>query len=906
MKKFNRENAVKIWLREFRKDKAFDDATVHEMELHINDHVDDLVSEGHDELEAFEIAVKEFGDIPTMAEEEYSNYKVKNSIIGFLFQLSNLRIALRRFTKHPFITSLNTLGLAVGIAGAMLMGIYIHDEMVFDTMFADADRIYRINIDNMTNGEYSEYASAPGPMGSVIAEDCSSVQLVTRFREMDGILIRPQDSTYNLKEEYVTAVDSAFFEMFGLNLIDGDPATALKNPNSVVLTESASKRLFGKRNALGLDVLVDNEQSYIVTGILPDLPPNSFLRNHSIFMSLSSFEDSKTIAWNTWYFPTFVKLYPDSRVKDLQAFLDTVKDSYLIPWAMAHIPGLTVEKAKKMEEETGDFMRFNNIALTDIHLYSHNREGEFSINSDIQNVYILAIVALFLIMMASVNFMNLSTANSLQRAKEVGIRKTLGSNRRTLILNFITESIVQVMVSMILAIALASIAIPAFNLLSGKSIAIPWGSLDFWFVLILASVLLGLLSGFYPAIFMSRFAPAHMLKKNNSKVGGKSVRNSLVVFQLVISIFLIIGTIVVFQQVSYIQSKDLGFQKDQIFVIEDVDAAGDQMESFKNDVNQLSQVENVSLSSFLPTPSNRRGITFFSEGAFIGDELMSEKALIIENWGIDDEYLTTLGLELVAGRNFVSSSGSDRMSLIVNETTAEMLGLSPDEAIGFRLTNDFRRPDKENMEYMTIIGVVKNFHFESMRNRIDAVSMALADDADKMIVRLNSDNYEETINELERRWIKVAPDQPFHYYFLDDSFNNTFKSELQLGRILVVFTQLSIFIACLGLFGLATFAAQKRAKEIGIKKVLGASVKLITYQLSFDFLKLVGFAILISIPLSWFIMNQWLEEFAFRIGIKPWVLIVSALLAISISLLTVIYQSIKAAISNPVKSLRAE
>lgn len=551
-------------------------------------------------------------------------------------------------------------------------------------------------------------------------------------------------------------------------------------------------------------------------------------------------------------------------------------------------------------------MNFNTTTLTDIHLHSSDREGEFSLNSDIQNVYIMSFIGFFLILMASVNFMNLSTAHSLKRAKEVGIRKTLGSDRFGLIRQFLTESVLISLLSLLLAVAIAAIAMPFFNVLSGKAISIPFNNPVFWLVLVSAALLLGLFSGSYPAFFMSRFIPAKVLKGAQSNVGGGKIRNSLVIFQFIISVFLIVSTLVVFQQVNFIQNKDLGFQKDQILIIDDVYAAGNQVEYFKQEVKKISQVESVSLSSFLPTPSARNGITFFVEGAFVDGTMKSEKAVIIGKWRIDHDYVSTLELEIIAGRDFDRQFTTDSSGLILNESAVTMLGVQPEKAIGMRLTSDFHRQDKENMEYSTVIGVVKNFHFESLRNNIDALSLSLGGNSNKMIVKLNAGDFSNAIDNIEETWSKIAPGQPFNYYFMDESFNDTYKAELRLGSIFITFTLLSIFIACLGLFGLAAFNAEKRSKEIGIKKVLGASVNQITYQLSIDFLKLVGIAIIVSLPLAWYAMNKWLEEFTYRIEISWWVFAIAAFLTVAISILTVSYQSIKAAILNPVNSLRSE
>ncbi|MEQ8364341.1 MAG: ABC transporter permease [Cyclobacteriaceae bacterium] len=906
---FNLEGAIKDWLRQFRKHKAFNHGSVREMELHLRDHIEDLIASGHSQQKAFDLAVDEFGEIPSMAREEFQNIKTKRTFLSIIdiTMLSNyLRIGIRNFTKQPFFTTLNTFGLAIGMAGGLLIALFIYDELSFDRMFSDADRIYRINIDNQTSGEYSQYASAPGPMADVLHQDCPQVELVTRFREVGSTLMRKPDATLNVKEAYVTGADSAFFEMFGIELLDGNKNTALKQPKSLVLTESVAKKHFGDEKALGKSLLLDDTEEYVVTGVMADLPKNSFLRNHGVYISLSSYKDEHTPAWNTWYFPTFVKLKPYTNAEDLQAFLDTVKERYLIPWAMTFVPGLTIESSRAADKESGNFMKFNTTALTDIHLYSSNREGEFSANSDMQNVYIMSFIGFFLLLLASVNFMNLSTAQSLKRAKEVGIRKTLGSNRLGVIRQFLTESFLISFLSLWLAILIALIVMPFFNELSGKSIAIPFEQPIFWLLLILATFFLGLFSGSYPAFFMSRFIPAHVLKGSLSNVGGGKIRNSLVVFQFAIAVFLIVSTLVVFQQVNFIRNKDLGFQKDQILVIDDIYAAGNQLESYREKVKQLAQVESVSLSSYLPTPSSRGGTTYFSEGAIEDETFKSEKAMIIEEWDIDYDYITTLGLEVVAGRGFDKKFGTDSAGIILNESAVVMMETTPEKVLGTRLTKDIHREDKENTEYFTVIGVVRNFHFETLRNRIAGLTMVLGGKPNKMMVKLSGGDFHSTISSLEKTWKEVAPGQPFNYYFMDESFNETYRAEQRLGSIFTIFTMLSIFIACIGLFGLAAFNAEKRTKEIGIKKVLGASVRTITYQLSIDFLKLVMVAIIVALPLSWYAMNQWLQDFSYRIEISWLTMVIAALLAIVISIVTVSYQSIKAAIVNPVNSLRSE
>lgn len=814
---------------------------------------------------------------------------------------NHLKIAWRSLKKQPFFTFLNTFGLAVGMAGGILISLFIYDELSFDKMFIDSDRIYRINIENKNGGEVNKYASVAPLLGPTLKRDYPQIEMVTRFRNTNSKLLRKMDSELNVKENNVIGVDTTFFKMFGLHLLVGDTKTALKEANTLILTKTAAEKHFEINNAIGQHLILDNDQVYTVTGVIEDMPKNSFLRNHSVFISMASYEDAKSIKWSYWNFPTFIKLIPTSDIKTLRTPLNTIYETYMIPWIQTFNPGYTIEDFKERRKTTGNYMKWSTIGLEDIHLYSTDIEDELSANGDIKNVYILSLIGFFLVLLACVNFMNLSTAHSLKRAKEVGIRKALGSNRFSLIKQFLTEAGVISFVSLLLAIIITVIALPFFNELSGKAISIPFHKPVFWLLLVTVTMVLSLFSGSYPAFFLSRFIPVKVLKGGGeNSIGGGRIRNSLVVFQFAISVFLILSTLVVFQQLEFIQNKDLGFQKDQILIIDDADAPGNQIASFKGEVQKLGQVKNVSLSSFLPTPSARSTITFFAEG----DSLNNGK--IFGKWKVDHDYVSTLGMKIIAGRDFDRQFPTDSTGIILNESAVAMFGLEPEKAIGMRITNDFKPRDKDNMKYLTIIGVVKNFHFESLRNNIDAMSLLLGDNSNRMMVKLAAGDFSKTIASIEKIWDTLAPGQPFSYYFMDDSFNDTYKADQQLGRIFITFTILSILIACLGLFGLAAFNAEKRTKEIGIRKVLGASVNQITYKLTIDFLKLIGVSIMVSLPLGWYAMNRWLEDFSYRIDIGWEVFILAALLAVVISILTVSYQSIKAAITNPVKSLRTE
>ena len=808
---------------------------------------------------------------------------------------NHLKIAWRSLKKQPFFTFLNTFGLAIGMAGGLLISLYIYDELSFDKMFTDADRIHRVNADIKFGGEARKFAVTPAPMAETVDNDFSEVELVTRFRTQGSILIRKSDSEVNVKELQTTFTDSTFFEMFGIELILGDKHTALKSPNTLVMTKTAAEKHFGIKDAIGQSLLLNNTETFTVTGVIDDLPKNSFLRDYSIFMAMAGYEDSRVVNWGSNNYQTYIKLIPTANIADIQQPLRNFLGKYVIPGVQQFMPGITEEQFKA----AGNHLIYSTIPLTDIHLRS-DRVAEISGNNDIKSIYILSFIAIFLIVLACVNFMNLSTAQSLKRAKEVGIRKTLGSNKTDLIRQFLVESGLVSFGSLLLAVLTAIIVLPFFNDLADKDISIPYSNPIFWLLLLLGSFILGLLSGSYPAFFMSKFIPVKVLKGTaGSSLGGGNVRNGLVVFQFAISVFLIIGSLVVYQQLQYIQNKELGFSKDQVLIVDDVFTIGDQMTSFKEEVKKLGFVKNATLSSYYPTPSNRSDSTFApEEGA-----TTQENALSMQTWGVDYDYVSTMDFKIIAGRDFDRNFKNDSTSIIINESAVATIGVSPNEAIGKRYTPDL---GSENPKYFKIIGVVKDFHFSPFREDIEALSLRLSDRAGSMAVKLESGKFSNAITTIEGIWNKMAPGQPFDYYFMEDSFNETYKAEKRLSRIFFIFTTLSILIACLGLFGLAAFNAEKRTKEIGIRKVLGASVGQISYRLSVDFLKLVVISILVSLPIGWYAMNKWLEDFSYRIEIGWWVFVLAALLAVSIAIATVSYQSIKAAIVNPIKSLRAE
>jgi len=807
---------------------------------------------------------------------------------------NHIKIAWRSLKRQPFFAFLNIFGLAIGMAGVILISLYIHNELSHDKMFADAERIHRINADIKFGGDENKSAETSAPMAAVLENDFSQVEMASRIRNLGSVLVRKSTANNNTKETNSAFADASFFDMFGLDLLIGDTKTALKEPNTLILTRTAAEKHFGVNNAVGQEMLIDNTDTYVVTGVIDDLPKNSLFRNHSVFMAMSGYEDAQQSEWGSHNYFTFIKLIPSANIEDFQAPLQEIVGDYLIPWVQQIYPGITEENFRA----TGNYVNYYSIPLTDIHLYSE-AQIELSANGSIQNIYILSFIGVFLILLASVNFMNLSTAHSLKRAKEVGIRKTLGSNKSGLISQFLTESGLISFISLLVSILMAIVAMPFFNELAGTEISMPFFNPVFWLVLFLTTIVLSLFSGWYPAFFMSRFIPVKVLKGlGKSNVGGSNIRNSLVIFQFAISVFLIVGTLVVFNQLDYIQSKALGFSKDQILIVQDFYGAGTKGEAIKQEVKKIAQVKSASISSFLPTPSSRSDYTYYREGFN-----NQEDAVNMQRWLVDYDYLETLDIKLKAGRDFSKERMTDSTAIIINETAVSLMGVKTEEAIGLRISSDL---GDENGEYFTIIGVIDNFHFETLRNDIGALSLRLGTSRGNMAVKLSGKDFSAAVTAIEEVWKKNIPEQPLVYSFMEESFNVTYEAEQRLGHIFMVFTILSLFIACLGLFGLAAFNAQKRTKEIGVRKVLGASVGQISYRLTLDFLKLVGIAILISLPIGWYAMNKWLQDFSYRIEINWWVLALAGLIAITIAIITVSYQSIKAAIVNPVKSLRTE
>ena len=678
-------------------------------------------------------------------------------------------------------------------------------------------------------------------------------------------------------------------------MINGSPATALTEPNSVVLTETIAKKYFNSTNVIGKTLTFDDNIFYKVSGIIRDIPRQSHF-NFDFFISMSTLPDSRSTEWLRSDYNTYVLFKNAGDHKKLEAALPAFLNKY---------SGEQMQAQLKMSmaafEKGGSFFRLNLTPLTDIHLKS-NRTGELGPNGTIQYVYIFSAIALFILLIACVNFMNLSTARSANRAREVGVRKVLGSLKKHLIAQFLIESILVVFAATIIALTVAMALLPAFNQLSGKDIIVNSQTMV-WLIpaLLLIVLVVGALAGSYPAFYLSAFQPIAVLKgKLSTGFKGSGLRSFLVVLQFSISIFLIVGTLVIYNQLNYIQTKNLGYNRNEVLIVQNTFELGNQANVFKKEIKQLPGVVNATMTGYLPTSNLKNTAIFFKDGAF--DQ---KKALFPQTWEVDEDYIKTLDMKMAAGRSFSSQMLTDSSGIIINESAARFLGLKNPLNKPLYRSNGGKQDISNSKEYH-IIGVVKDFNFSSLRDVISPMVLVLANNPGALSVRVNTKNLPAVLSQIKDKWKGLTPNVQINFSFMDQDFDASYRAEQRVGTIFIVFTSLAIIIACLGLFGLAAYAAEQRTKEIGIRKILGASVAAIAGMLSFDFLKLVLIAILISLPVGWFLMNKWLQEFAYRVNIHWWILVLAGFTSIFIALITIGFQSIKAALSNPVNSLRSE
>ena len=799
------------------------------------------------------------------------------------------KIAFRNLWRNKGFSAINIFGLAIGLAVCLLITLFVADELSYDKYNVNADRIYRAFSDFKVNGSVFNDIESPAPMATTLMKEYPQVEEATRLHSNGKVLVK-KDRTVLYEPSWFYG-DANLFDIFTVQMIAGDKKTALVEPHSLVISEYIARKYFNSTDVIGKTLRLNNTDYYKITGVIKNMPAQSHL-HFNLISSMSGYADSRNTNWINVNYLTYILLRKGATEHDLDGYLSEATKKYAEPLLKGFIHSSIADLESK-----GDHFKFVTIPLTKIHLYSP-LTGELEPSGNIQYVYIFIIIAVFILLIACVNFMNLSTARSAGRSKEVGVRKVLGSSRGTLIYQFLTESVLTSFIALIIAIVFAELIIPYFNQLSGKEISLNLlSNVALIPGLLVSTLVIGILAGVYPAFFMSAFQPIQVLKgKLAAGFKNSILRNSLVVFQFATVIVLIVGTLVIYSQLNYIRNKKLGYTREQVFVLQNTYSLYLHANSFKEDVLKLAGVKSGTITPYLPTSTNNNTEVYGKDAA-----LSPGQSTAISTWYVDEDYIPTLGMEMASGRNFTKGTLTDSSAVLINETAASMLGYNPNPLN--------KKIYRGGGIAMNIIGVVKDFNAGSLRNKIEPLVLRLRTDRGGMAFRIETKNLPALISQIQTLYHAAdanMSDQPFVYSFLDDDFNHLYQSEQSTGKIFVCFASFAILIACLGLFGLVTYAAEQRTKEIGIRKVLGASVSSIVSMLSADFLKLVGVAAIIAFPIAWWAMNKWLQDFAYRTGISWWIFAVAGLLAIIITITTVSFRAIKAALMNPVTSLRSE
>ena len=787
------------------------------------------------------------------------------------------KVAFRNLWRHKAFSFINIMGLTVGMTACFLIFMYVRFELSYDSFNTKAARTYRLVTDVKTPSETINAGITAWPFAPNIKNDFPEVEAFVRVSG-GNLLVRKGDIKF--QEEKAMYADSSLFEVFDFKMIKGDPKTALKDIYSIVFTETAAKKYFGNADPLGQTLLLTgNGVPVKVTGIIRDFPENSQVKADMIVsMSTLTKEFNKGLdeQWGNFGATSYLLLKPGTDPKAIEK----------------KFPAFLEKRDGKGMKESQMYYTLFLERLQDVYLRSTRDGAE---KGSIDNVYTFSIIAIFILLIACINFINLTTARSAERAKEVGIRKVVGAEKSQLTRQFVGESVLLCMIAFILSLGLSALLLPLFNQLAGKQISHGiFENMRYIAMLFSAAISIGLLAGLYPALVLAAFKPVIVLKgRFSTGVKGILLRKGLVVAQFVISIALIIATIVVYNQMRFMRSRDLGFRKDQIMII---DTHGDDgKDAFKQALTALPGVQSTALSSSVPGGGN--------PGAY--SEIENKKGdLQIANldlYFVDFDYIPQFKLQLVAGRAFSKAFGTDTtQAMVMNETAVKMFGYATaQEAIGRR----FKQWGREGK----IIGVVKDFHFRSLQETIKPLTMRIEPrGCDLVSVNIAGAQLAATVPAIESKWKSLIPARPFSYYFMDEFFDRQYRSEVRFGQLFFNFSLLAIFISCLGLLGLASYSTTQRTKEIGVRKVMGASVAGIVNLLSKDFLKLVAVSFVIAAPLSWYFMHKWLEHFAYRTGISWWVFVLAGVLALLVALFTISFQAIKAALMNPVKSLRSE
>ena len=797
------------------------------------------------------------------------------------------KVALRNLRRKRAFSVINILGLAIGLAAGLLIAAYIHDETHYDRYAARAKDIYRVDLALLgaTNAAYPMVDVAVGP-GMTAAYP--QIEAYTRMRSLGDIFVQSGERSF--KEHDIASADSNFFNIFTIPFLEGDARTALVQPASLVITRKFADKYFGAGSAIGKTLQLQNWGACKVTGVIDRIPDES----HFHFEAFLS-ESTNHFAHQTWTnlgFYTYLLLRPNADPKKLEARFPELVAKYCVP-EIAHDMNVPLAQAQKA---VNTFI-FSLMPLTDIHLHSDTKY-ELEAGGSSRYILIFGALAVFILLLACANFTNLSTAAAAGRGKEVGIRKVMGSLKRQLILQFLVESILLTAFAMVVAFLLVALILPWFNEVSGKHIAFSlFLTSPALTVAAILTLLVGSAAGVYPAFFLSSFSPIRVLKTGAILKGARRslLRGSLVVFQFVVSIALIVATLVVYRQLHYMQDKRLGFDKDQLLYIQDANLLGANQNAFRQRLLEDRRVSNASISWSIPGSGFMDGTEIYpkQEGPSGGREMHTNI------YHVDYDYVATLGLDIIKGRNFSRDFPTDSAAVLINETEAYDLGWGHTDPIGKVIVRSGGREFK-------VIGVVRDFHYMSVKTKIAPLMMMLGDNYGGVLVKVKTADVGAFLSDAKQQWMNFHAAGPFGYYFLDERFATMYVAEQRTGRLFTAFTIIAILIAGLGLFGLAAYMVEQRTREIGIRKVLGASIPSVLFLVSKEFLVLIGVAFLIAVPVTWWAMNEWLREFAYRTPVSWWVFPMAGASALLVALFTISFQTTRAATANPVDSLRSE
>lgn len=889
---FDLEKALKHWKRALRKNKQYEDGDIEELESHLRDRVNELVKDEVLEEEAFSKALEEIGNPELIGDELFKtkavNYhKAKVEEQGsFILQLipNYLKTTFRTFRRNFTFSIINITGLAIGIACCILISMFISYEYSFDSFHSKKDQIYRINkvVTEQTSATEELHALTSGPMGLQMKLEFPEVEEVVRVRNwFNEVLVSHEEKHISVKD--FVFVDSTFFKVFDFELISGNPNLALSQPLSVILSEEMSQIFFGTENPMGKTLTGLNGLDYTVTGVIENAPENSHLQ-YDILASWSSVNPGALdFSWmSSRWFPQSIYTYLVLKENTNQDVLEGKFPEFM---------------ERNFPERAGVYQLYLQ-PFNDIYLYSSKLLWIEPFKSgNATNLKVFSLVAIFILLIACINFMNLSIAQTTKRAKEVGVRKVLGASRGQLGVQFLGETLLYSILAFALSLGLVLISKPFLAFINLDDVFLSLSNnLDVISLILVCTVLAGLLSGLYPSAILSAFKPVVVLyNKSSNKSRGTSLRQVLVVTQFSLSICLMIGTFVINKQLDFAGKKDLGFNKDQVLVLQIGDTEiSNQGEAFKNELLKNSSIVSVTGSNSHP------GSTFMSygirpEGLEGSDNDWVSSVLLVDDFDLLDTY----GFEIESGRYFNPQLSTDSSrSIVINEALAQSLGW--DDPVGKRLDVP------GDIEEGTVIGVIKNFHTQSFHRAIDPLVIFFDQRWGELSVKISPQNTQEALGFISGKWSEFESKRPFEYEFIDQAFSKLYAEERRTRNLLTAFSGLAILVSCFGLFGLSIFAANERIKEIGIRKVLGSSLSSIILLLSKDFLKLVLIALLIAAPFSYYFAHTWLQEFVYRTEIGTWPFLLAGLIAGSLAFLTIAWQSIRAALANPVHSLKSE